>query len=592
MTEKSERTGRTRIKRTASGQIAPFTRRSELVSFVSEQIAASQAETYTQFPSNDTLGKMFEASENTILRTIRDAALSEQVKETRKITTSRRLAKRDQEIVTLYSTALEKKADDTHPLDIPLITTTADKYEIDRSIVTNALKNGGIFTDVKKALQEQAQEKTKQNDLERERQKKAKDAQRDQTKVQNDEARNKQDQKVAAFFTDALTKLASGETSNLPTIINAADVLGIKRWDVADSLKRTGLATTVRQTTNSLTKGAKATEILQNQIDTGKLTSYPDIATKIDANPTTVYKAARKKGLQSSLREAREKKPTFVPSQETAWILGMLVGAGSVIKSRKYGPHTITFTNRDPYIRQAFKNSGERIFETHGFETERADKNTKSVVFHTTAYATALGNFFRQERAYTIRKKHGWVLHPTYIDSFTSGVFDARGHLIVTEDKKRVTFYTTHREIADAYRRMLIGLGIKYAKIIKNPSAPNEVKGVAISNIKDLKIFAEHIRSVNPHTQELLDSLRDLPSITKPKQKTSITSLKEIRDEWKKLTASLGHPPLSTDISKLRRTNDTLFPVSVYIRYFGKTHESPQGKFSIASERLTNEDIL
>ncbi|MCL4387346.1 hypothetical protein M1307_03045, partial [Patescibacteria group bacterium] len=126
-------------------------------------------------------------------------------------------------------------------------------------------------------------------------------------------------------------------------------------------------------------------------------------------------------------QDFRDEKRKFVPSQDLAWMLGVLAGGGHVDK-RGY---VSVFGNEDPFLR-IVDLIGTRLFRKNSVIKEikrnRKGQAYKSITFYSKDLAVQIGDLRRDKYPTTIIEKHRWIVQDLKSTaSFLSGILDTRG---------------------------------------------------------------------------------------------------------------------------------------------------------------------
>lgn len=300
--------------------------------------------------------------------------------------------------------------------------------------------------------------------------------------------------------------------------------------------------------------------------------SYRSIAAVFGVPDTTVYHIAQRKGFTGLLAEMKEgpKEFEFLRGQDVAWFLGAMVAAG--IRHQNHDADRqigIEFRSKDPHTLEAVRQTGERLF---GIPAEELNKYaTPRVVFKNHAISDALGDFGYGEKVGTIRHRHSWVLDDQYVARFASGVIDASPEKVFTGKNLRIKLHTEDIQTARFYLDMFIRLGIEGAYLYYADGDKTHLKGVAITNLRDMQRLANQITSVNPDIQIQLNQLK------RGEVKRAFTdkpsSIQEVVDEWNNLRQMLGETFSEETVNRLFHQGDTRFPARVYSFYFGKSSE-------------------
>ncbi len=368
-----------------------------------------------------------------------------------------------------------------------------------------------------------------------------------------------------AFARNEIERYKAGERARPPSIGELVEPFEFNYSTGCKYLSEEGLNIA------GLVKG-KLSEIVTREItlfqagEIDHFSTIPELAQRVGREEVTVRHHLEQTGLfqHRSRLETSTHLENLLPSEDFAWLLGALAGGGWVQK------YEISLTSYSEELLSKFKSIGERLFKLNGHEyidkVNQDGRLYKKIKFSNKEAAEALGYLHPDQWPRTILDKHPWIhTHPNYIWKFLEGQLET-GVSIDTKTNKRMNFNTHYRAVANTIADMLVHVGIKKPTINPDKNTREGIKGITVSNIKDLKVIAEHIHSVIPEIEDKLQFYRDLPEA---KPRAEIRSDEEVIAEWRRLTNDLQRPPLSTDIQRLKRTDDTKFSHHVYINRFG-----------------------
>lgn len=235
------------------------------------------------------------------------------------------------------------------------------------------------------------------------------------------------------------------------------------------------------------------------------------------------YHAFQTAGLIEDRRKIKEQggqhKESITPSQEWAWMIGVLAGGGH--NSLKTG--AISVTEYDTVFLQTIKSTGERLMGIHGnihpLRTTEEGATYKAVNFHSNAVSRQLGDLRRDRWFRTIIDKHPWILkNQRYIASFIEGIFDTRA---IIGSGNVIIFSTSYPEIANFLSELLIRLGIENPLPRYKEKAVKILTGIGIYS-RDVTTLAKLIHSRKPKQEAILDHLRQLePKVSTTHQRVS-----------------------------------------------------------------------
>lgn len=293
---------------------------------------------------------------------------------------------------------------------------------------------------------------------------------------------------------------------------------------------------------------------------------------------TSLYPILRKHGLVEERRQIKEQggqKEPIVPSQESAWMIGIIAGGGS--NDLRTG--AIVISEKDEGFLQTVKSTGERLFETRGnihvLRTKEDGTTYKYVSFHDKDISRQLGDLRRDNWFQTVVDRHPWILRDDrYIASFLGGIFDTRG---LIAPRQGIILLTSYPAIANFLSELLTRLGIENPRLRYKGKDKQKLIGVGIYGRKDIKIFADLIYSRKSEKEAKLEILREGETV---KLASRATSEEDIINEWLRLREVFDHYPRSSEIARLKKLGQTKYSVTVYRNSFGA------GSFVKARQRL------
>lgn len=310
--------------------------------------------------------------------------------------------------------------------------------------------------------------------------------------------------------------------------------------------------------------------LLLEEFETGERTTLPsphELGELFDyQNTVGMTRSLSNRGLLHRLEQAYKEANIVYPSNEWAWMLGILALGGST------SPHNqqISLTSSDPYLLNAFSLRGANLFHMNPASTiDRAKsdgRETRRVFFGNGYMVKALGDLRRESWPETISEKHRWIYEDDeYIWSFLEGVCEVRGVISNKPGKRRITVNTNFRQVANTISDLLVRVGIDQPRDKRDSSTREGIRGVEVGTLDDVTYLAQHIHSVNPKREEILQELRELDI----KSPARVNSLDEVVDEWIRLRNLLGRVPNSSDIPRLKKLGETPYSIKVYMNWSG-----------------------
>lgn len=317
--------------------------------------------------------------------------------------------------------------------------------------------------------------------------------------------RKLQDERIVAYFQEAFKAVERGEIepSAFPRFYDAKRDLHASNEKIIKALNEQGLLEKVREIHNpQLYKTCEYMKMIIKGAREGTVTEVPlvaDIIKKLGIKRDTMSRALRLMTEEWEQAKVDVAKQSFAPSRKTARFLGMMVSGGAI----KSNSQQFSCTNEDENLLQVFKILGEEILGINAIETPKSPTRNKTVSIHSKYHGKALGPFQRGERGKTMQTNYRWVLDE-YLKDFAAGVFEAGGTVSITETHKTLAFSSNDPELINFYRRMLNRLNIKKIHTRTNP------EGIIISDMNEIRSFAEQIKSEIPAKKKLLEEMRSL----------------------------------------------------------------------------------
>lgn len=303
-----------------------------------------------------------------------------------------------------------------------------------------------------------------------------------------------------------------------------------------------------------------------------RLSSNGELCAQFGYSPSSISAYLCRVGLSQErilASKSRQEHDLLTPSNQLAWILGVLSGGGNVNPINK----TISVASKDEEeILDAFKTAGEEVFKVRA--TCKPMRNQlgeyTAIVFYTQNIPVILGDLKHAEWPRTISERHPWILEKaTYRWAFIEGFFERRAVITLPSVKKAnrgILFRTTHKVAADFLRDFLQDLGLRHPTVGYADKQHEQVQGVRISYLEDMKTLAAHIHSKISAKERELEIIRNYQRIHSDHQQVQ---LDELIEEWERISRILGHSPHIEDFKLLRRQNQTRFHYGVYIDKLG-----------------------
>lgn len=297
------------------------------------------------------------------------------------------------------------------------------------------------------------------------------------------------------------------------------------------------------------------------------LPALRDIAETFGTSNLAVVKTLRNRGIYPTLEAAYREANIVYPSNEWAWMLGILALGGSA------SPHNmqISLASADPDLLKAFSLRGANLFHSNpitNYHSVQSDgRESKKVIFGNSYMINALGDLRKESWPSTISERHGWIYDDDeYIWSFLEGACEVRGHFSNKPSKRRILINTNFPHVANTISDLLVRVGVEQPRVRTDSSAREGIRGVEIDRIDDVRFITSHIHSVSPKREEILKQLRE----SEIKSPARVSSLDEVQTEWVRLKNLLGRTPNSSDILRLKQSGDTPYSFRVYLNWSGE----------------------
>lgn len=301
--------------------------------------------------------------------------------------------------------------------------------------------------------------------------------------------------------------------------------------------------------------------------DTSRISTNDELRAKFGySRATSLNPMLRKYGLSEERKKIKEQggqKEPIIPSQESAWMIGILAGGGN----NHLRSGAMTISDEDESFLQTVKSSGEGLFETRGnINTRNVKKDGtayKYVSFHKRDISRQLGDLRRDRWPQTIIDKHPWILRDNrYVASFLEGIFDARG---LIAPRQGIILLSSYPVIANFLSELLTRLGVENPLFRYKGKDKQKLIGVGIYRHKDIKVLAGQIHSRKSEKEAKLEILRQ----------DDKTEIKRRAMEQGKIPAELETAPkqnVKVD-RKIREDKPTLKKVNLLIGEYKKARE-------------------
>lgn len=325
------------------------------------------------------------------------------------------------------------------------------------------------------------------------------------------------------------------------------------------------------------------------RLEAGEITRLPtskELAHQFGyRNSSSPHGFLKRRGLWLGKYESFLKPPD--PSMDLSWFLGILSAGGSV--SLGNTSSRIALLSDHENLLEKFKLIGEKLFslDVHRLQNDTREKSWGKLgyAFYGKKLASFLGDLSRDSWAKTILTVHPWVIdNQTYRWGFINGFFEKRGRVFIyrrpNDSHNLLTLSTPSQSGANLLLDMLVRCGLKYPGTRSNidQNGFRSVEAVAISNMRDIWLFAQNVHSAVPEKESDLEQYRIIDlgeSVT-----GRIYSTNEVIDEWKIIRQELQRMPKYNDVNYLRKEGKVTISPGVYAKRFGG------GSFVKAREEL------
>lgn len=289
------------------------------------------------------------------------------------------------------------------------------------------------------------------------------------------------------------------------------------------------------------------------------LASLAELSAKTGYSPTyvEVLLGKTKLGRIRAISEEKFKTIPFPPSSELAWFIGYTGGASYVDSGSRF-----IKGEKNPETREKYTSIGKHIFDKNpqGESQEKDVKQKNVILFSNSVAVNRLGDLSRERFAETFSQKYSWTQSPEFIWDFLSGIFDGRAIM----DKHEIRFLVENRSIGSIIQDTLMQAGIERPYQLLYPNG--NLASIAITNIKDARIIAQHIKSANPKNAE------KLKIIQASEKKRGEINQNDLMLEWQKIYSQLGDPVKLNRINNLYKHGMIKSPLRTYLRLLGENN--------------------
>lgn len=287
------------------------------------------------------------------------------------------------------------------------------------------------------------------------------------------------------------------------------------------------------------------------------LASLAELSAKTGYSPTyvEVLLGKTKLGRIRAISEEKFKTIPFPPSSELAWFIGYTGGASYVDSGSRF-----IKGEKNPETREKYTSIGKHIFDKNpqGESQEKDVKQKNVILFSNSVAVSRLGDLSRERFAETFSQKYVWTQSPEFIWDFLSGIFDGRAIM----DKHEIRFLVESRSIGSIIQDTLMQAGIERPYQLLYPNG--NLASIAIANIKDARIIAQHIKSANPKNAE------KLKIIQASEKKRGEINQNDLLLEWQSIYSQLGDPVKLNRINNLYKNGIIKSPLKTYLRLLGE----------------------
>lgn len=272
----------------------------------------------------------------------------------------------------------------------------------------------------------------------------------------------------------------------------------------------------------------------------------------LQAGLARVLEKEQEQKLQSEIKELG-----LIPSEDAAWMLGLISGAGHVFNMG------LEFTTHHEALLEKFVKIGEKVFSLNAITLPRNERQDGTTSYESSFYSqqisTSLGIFKDTQWIETIQEKHGWVLRDEpMLWKFIEGIFETKGYV----KRHFINFQVSTAEEAE-FIRFVLDLVDVPSSVVRGKKS-DLIIGTLVYGIDNVRNVCQNITSVIPAKQDKIEGAR-----TQYRLKNTPESLDELIEEGLTLIEEYGTLPYAGTIRQLRRENKIKFSESVYRRRLG-----------------------
>lgn len=258
---------------------------------------------------------------------------------------------------------------------------------------------------------------------------------------------------------------------------------------------------------------------------------------------------------------------TLFPIENAAFFLGALAAGGS----SSYDIAGITFWGGSDELLDKIASVGKGIF---GFPSERRHLGTsvrgkplQEEHFSGLLFYNIVGHFGRADWPETIMKRHSWIeKDPELIKAFLKGFYEFNGFASIRKNKGkgnyRIELNTNNPDGVALLRHMLSRSNIKSGE----RRSKNRLYGVYISNIDDVRGFANIVHSVQPDKESVLETFRRIK-----REVVSSVTVRELIQAYVATVASLHRIPSWTELEYRKERKKYPYALDSYRNHINKS---------------------
>jgi hypothetical protein len=201
------------------------------------------------------------------------------------------------------------------------------------------------------------------------------------------------------------------------------------------------------------------------------------------------------------------------PSNDLAYILGVLSSDGYVSKNKKNNRYVITLQVIDKEFRDKYGKLFESHFGVNGYygDWNSENENHSRVYYFTLSHREIhkdIGNFHGEHWHNTIMDKYRWVLDDDYFYDFLSGFFDGDGSIRNPDKTYCLRLHIGYKEPFFWLKEVLKDKGYDFNVEYRNDREEEVVKQLELNSVIQIQKLAQKIVSSIPRKEERLDRFR------------------------------------------------------------------------------------